>query len=212
MAPSLTGKRPGRDCVRTAESSMNILHIRLRGDMVAALKRRAKLAEISSADYVERVLWYSVLESSGWERRDQEPVFRDDEIIYFSAPLSEPLRMRLVSRSAEESQNVAVHAGALVECFLGKFERDPGDLRMLARLSEMLERGGLLTEQDLLEVLRLAEETPVSRMPVAFQTRWLHQRFRAFMSRITVDGAPVELTVEWLAALRKQAKGDPARE
>ena len=41
---------------------MSVLHIRLRGETVAALKRRARLAGVGPMDYVELVLWYAALD------------------------------------------------------------------------------------------------------------------------------------------------------
>jgi hypothetical protein len=186
---------------------MQMLHIRLRVESVAALKRRAAAARIDAADYVELVLWYAALDFITEEHLEAGSTGMDDEELFFSAPSSPALRARMAARSAEQARNLAAYTGSLVERFLGKFERDPGDLRMLARLSELLEQGRMLTDRELLDVLRLAEGTPVSRMPSAFQVRWLHQRLRPFLPRITWEGAPVELTVERLAVLRERAKG-----
>jgi hypothetical protein len=101
---------------------------------------------------------------------------------------------------------VAAYAGDLVERYLLEFERDPGDLQMLARLSELLEEGRVLAERDLLAVLRLTEGSPLSRMAARYQARWLHQRLRPFLSQIETDGAPADLTVEQIGNLLARLK------
>ena len=72
--------------------------------------------------------------------------FTEDEELYFSAPLTAALREHLVACSTAQQRNLAVFAGSLVERYLATFERDPGDLSMMARLGELLHTGGMLTE------------------------------------------------------------------
>lgn len=185
---------------------MNLLHLRLRNSAVASLKHRALRAGVPAADYVERVLWYANLEPGRLEESAQDTGLAQDDELYFSAPLTAALREHLIARSTAQQRNLAVFAGSLVERYLATFERDPGDLRMVARLSELLHTGGLLTEGDLLSVLVLAADSPVSRMPGAYQARWLHQRFKPFLPRVEWMGQPAELTVDHIAALLERLK------
>ncbi len=185
---------------------MTLLHLRLRNSVVATLKHRALQAGVPAADYVERVLWYAHLELCRLEKSADDAGFTEDEELYLSAPLTAALREHLVACSAAQQRNLAVFAGSLVERYLATFERDPGDLSMMARLGELLHTGGMLTEGDLLSVLVLGADSPLSRMPGTYQARWLHQRFRPFLPRVQWEGAPAELTVDHIAALLGRLK------
>jgi hypothetical protein len=185
---------------------MDMLHIRLRGDAIASLKHRAGLAGVSPVEYVEIVLWYAGLENDRVDERVVGPKSDEDEMLYFSASLSTPLRRHMIARSDEHQLNLSVYAGVLVERYLATFERDPGDLRILARVNELLQQENPLTERSLLTVLQLAKRGPLSRMPAAYQARWLHQRLLPFLPRIERKGTKVELTVAHIAALLEQPK------
>jgi len=187
---------------------MSVLHIRLRSGTVAALKRRASLAGVSPMDYVELVLWYAALELAIPEGAgvDHFPPSMADDELYFSAPLPDPLRQRMIARSAAHASNLASYTGALVEVFLERFERDPGDLRLVARLGELLERKAVPVDHEVLAVLRWLPGSPVARMPKAYQARWLHQRISPFLRQIEVAGAPADLTLERMRSLLVQLK------
>jgi hypothetical protein len=59
-------------------------------------------------------------------------------------------------------------------------------------------------------VLRLVAGSPVSRMPEAYQARWLHQRLSPFVRQVENNGTPIELTVERMGLLLGQLKAGPA--
>lgn len=189
---------------------MNMLHLRLRGETIAALKSRARVTGIAPVEYVELVLWYAALEwrhLEGNAANSTAPA--EDDELYLAAPLPTRLREHLVARSVEQERNLAAYTGALVEEFLRRFERDPGDLRLVARLSELLERSAIPAEGEFLEVLRLVAGSPVSRMPEAYQARWLHQRLSPFVRQVENNGTPTELTVERMGLLLGQLKAGP---
>ncbi len=162
-------------------------------------------------DYVELVLWYAALELANPEEAggDRPPASRNDDELYFSALLPGPLRQRMIARSAAHESNLASYTGALVEAYFERFERDPGDLRLVARLGELLERKAVPVEHEVLEVLRWLPGSPVARMPEAYQARWLHQRFSPFLRQIEVAGAPADLTLERMRSLLAQLKMEP---
>jgi hypothetical protein len=187
---------------------MSVLHIRLRGETVAALKRRARVVGVGPTDYVELVLWYAALELAIPEGDCGGGIARSmkEEELYFSVLLPDPLREGMMARSAARQSNLASYTGALVEAFLERFERDPGDLRLVARLGELLERKAVPVEHEVLAVLRWLPGSPVARMPEAYQARWLHQRFSPFLRQIEVAGAPADLTLERMRSLLAQLK------
>jgi hypothetical protein len=183
---------------------MEMFHIRLHGNAIALLKHRATAAGASPADYVETVLWYAGLHNDTAGEGTVAPESDRDEWIYFSAPLSMPLRRHMITRSEEHRLNLSAYAGILVERYLAAFERDPGDLRLLARLNQLLQQEDPVTENSLLTALHLAMDGPVSRMPSAYQARWLHQRLAPFLSRIDREGTEVKWTVACAAGLLKR--------
>jgi hypothetical protein len=178
---------------------MDMFHIRLHARVVARLKERASLAGASPGEYVETVLWYAGLENARVDQGMADP--DSDEILYFSASVSLPLRRHMIVRSEEHELNLSAYAGILIERYLAAFERDPGDLRMLARVNELLQRENPLTEAALLNALQLARNGPVSRMPPAYQARWLHQRLAPFVPRIQRGDTQVELTLACIGTL-----------
>jgi hypothetical protein len=160
------------------------------------------------------VLWYAGLDLAkpGEVRGDHPLPSMDDDDLYFSALLSAPLRRSMVSRSTARTSNLAAYTGALVEAFLQRFERDPGDLHLLARLGELLDRKPIPDEPEVLEVLRWVSGSPVARMPEGYQARWLHQRFSPFLRQVEVDGLPAELTLERMRSLLAQLKTEHDRQ
>lgn len=188
-----------------------MLHLRLRVESVTAIQRRAGAAGVTPGDYIERVLWYSSITEIDCEG-SQAGQQMDHEELYYATPLTAQLREYLAARSAAEAQNLASYSGALVEGYLGQFERDPGDLRLGAGLGELLSYGDAPAEEELLEVLRLVEGTPVSRMSEAYQARWLHQRISPVLRQIRSEGTPTELTLDRVRLLlgRLKAGGEQA--
>jgi hypothetical protein len=185
---------------------MTMLHLRLSHSAIAAVKHRARQSGMAAAEYVELVMWYAHLELERLEPVQAEDTAADDQELYFSAPLTPALREHMVTCSAAQERNLAAFTGSLVERYLATFERDPGDLRMVSRLGELLHTGSLLNERELLTVLRLAAESPVSRMPGTYQARWLHQRFKPFLPQVEWEGEPTELTVAHITTLLERLK------
>jgi hypothetical protein len=180
--------------------SASMVHLQLREHALHALKARAAGLGLSPDSYTEMILRYVSLEAHpGVDAHLPEgPVV---DALYFSAPVAPPLREALCRLSDRRHSNLAVFAGAVLEQFFEKHERDPTDLEMLCELSLRLEQKPVLSETDLEAVIRSALTGAVGRMPAAYQVHWLENRLRPWHDRFERDGAPYVLTPDNLTQI-----------
>jgi hypothetical protein len=182
------------------------LHVRLSERSVSELKTRASLRGSAPGDYVAMILRYRAV--VGAEPRPGNPF--DDQAsdkLYFVTPLPATLRARLTFWSERCQRNLSSFAGSLIEDFIERHERDPGDFEMLCQLGELLERNQAITDDDLETMIRRAADGAVSRMPLAYQVRWYHSRLQPPLGAPERGAATRELTTEQVDGILARIRG-----
>jgi hypothetical protein len=176
------------------------LHIRLDARSLQTLKQRARARSLPLASYAAMILRYLTLLKDPTESINPSTP-PDSEDLYVSAALPGSLRARLIVHSGRSRSSLASFAGSWIVQFLDQYARDPMDLAMMCHLGELLDRKGLLSDQDLEAVVRLAADTSVSRMPAAYQVKWYHARMKPLIQQVSWQGQESAFTPEQVAAL-----------
>jgi hypothetical protein len=182
------------------------LHVRLSERSITALKARASQRGSAAWHYVTMILRYRAV--VGTEARSVDPFgVQMSEKLYFVTPLPATLRARLTIWSKHCQSNLSAFAGSLIEDFIERHERDPGDFEMLCQLGELLERNQAITDDDLEAMIRRAANGAVSRMPLAYQVRWYHSRLQPPLGAPEYGAATRELTTEQVASILARVRG-----
>lgn len=176
------------------------LHIRLDEKSLRALKHRARLRRTSLTSYTATILRYLTLLDEPAHTVDATPLNNSQEL-YVATPLPPLLRQHLVARSVNCPCSLATFAGLWIGRYLERFEQDPGDFSMMCHLGELLERKPLLSENDLEAVIKLAADSPIARMPTAYQVGWYHARLRPLLSMIEWQGRTISFAPDQIATI-----------
>ena len=179
------------------------VRIRLNERLHYDMGLRAKEVSLTRDQYAGLLLRYALIETTVLsEAKNPEAVAaKGGQELFVSTTITPAFRERLEKLSEEAAVNIASFCGRLVEAYIGRFERDPRDFRMLPALDLAME-GTDIAEESLVKdlVRQCAEDNPGVKS--GYLATWTFSRLRLRVQSIRIGDKDKPLTpaliTDWL--------------